>query len=429
MSYIRFCTVLAGMALVAAMLNLSSTGQAFAAELLTLRFGPSANKTRIVFDLDGDTKWRVSGDEEGLGRLIVDFDTLSVGAEGLKDLPGEGHIALYRYAPSGRMSARFVLELRKTAKIDKAFMLPPSGEIKKHRLVIDLITADKKAFVASLPNPFQGLAAVIEDATSPAERAELSPEVKPKPAKRSVTIAAQHRPVVVIDAGHGGGDPGAHGQKGANEKDITLAAALELAELLKASQRYQVVLTRESDAKLALEKRSEIARKAKADLFISIHADANSNPDVHGSSVYTLSDKGTKRSAREALSKGDYQFFNIKIADKEPEVSGILFDLAQRDTMTESSKFSEFLIQNLSGVTPLLNNSHRTADYRVLLAPDVPAVLLELAFISNKKDEKNLTSAKWRNRSLTAVAGAIDLYFADPKTLARHAARQSMATN
>lgn len=416
-SYIIGREVSAAAALAAAAVMLCAAGQAAAADLLGVRFGVHGDKTRIVFDLDGASEWRVSGDGEGEGRLIVDFATLSIGAGGLTDHPGQGHIDHYRYAPSGAGSARFIFDFKKTAKIGDLFMLFPSGDVKKHRLVVDLNSADKKTFIASLPTPYQDLASVIESATAEPKAPTTAPD--------------EFRPVVVIDAGHGGDDPGAPGQNGAWEKDVTLAAAQELAELLKAGGRYEVVLTRDADAELGrdkrtdLDKRIELAREAKADLFVSLHADAHNQKSVRGTSVYTLSDKGTKRSARESRGRGDFHnVYDLDIADHPPEVGGILYDLAQRTTMTESSKFADYLIRNLAETTPLLNNTHRTADYRVLLAPDVPAVLLELGFLSNKKDEANLTSKVWRKRTMTAVAGAIDNYF-DGSESVRHAARRA----
>ena len=227
--------------------------------------------------------------------------------------------------------------------------------------------------------------------------------------------------VIVIDAGHGGGDPGAAGQKGTKESLVTLAAAKSLAEILRASGRYEVVLTRQADKRLAHEERSRLAREAKADLFISLHADAHANAKVRGGSVYTLSEEGTVRSAREAKASGDYVVFDLDIRDEDPQVGGILYNLAQRKTGDESDRFAERLIATLNGVTPMLNNTHRRGNFKVLLAPDVPAVLLELAFISNAQDEANLNSPAWRRRTMTAVAGAIDAYFASGGA-ARHAA-------
>ncbi|MEZ5914067.1 MAG: N-acetylmuramoyl-L-alanine amidase [Parvularculaceae bacterium] len=228
---------------------------------------------------------------------------------------------------------------------------------------------------------------------------------------RPVPSVRKKKPVIVVDAGHGGSDPGAAGSNGSKESDLTLKAALALADALRETGRYDVVLTRSSDIRLAHEERSRIAREANAGLFISLHADAIADRKVRGGSVYTLSDEGTARSAREARESGDYILFDLDVAQAGPEVSGILYTLAQRRTSNESDKFAELLIDGLAGVTPLLNNTHRRGNFKVLLAPDVPAVLLELAFVSNARDEANLNSPAWRRKTMTAAATAIDAYF------------------
>ena len=183
------------------------------------------------------------------------------------------------------------------------------------------------------------------------------------------------------------------------------------------------MLTRSEDKRLAHEERSRIARDAKAGLFISLHADAHSDPKVRGGSVYTLSDEGTERSAREALANGNYNVFDLDVGQAGQQVGGILYNLAQRETANESDRFAEILISKLSGVTPLLNNTHRRGNFKVLLAPDVPAVLLELAFISNKQDEANLRSTVWRKRAMGAAAAAIDGYF-QQRAAAKHASNE-----
>lgn len=225
--------------------------------------------------------------------------------------------------------------------------------------------------------------------------------------------------VVVIDPGHGGVDPGAQGQRGTFEKTVNLAAALQLEKILNQRGRYKVVLTRNGDKTIRPDRREELAREANADLFISIHADAIPQAHIRGASVYTLSEKGAVRSANLARSQGNYHVYDLDLEEYDDVVSDILFDKAQDSTNTASSKFAGKLVENLSGKTPMLNRSHRTANFRVLLAPDVPAVLLEMAFISNAKDEKNLNSKKWRNTVMTAVADSIDQYFSEREPLQR----------
>lgn len=388
---------------------LTAAGGAAAADLLAVRFGPKGDVTRVVFDLQGAPAYSISGDESGEGRLIIDFAELSV-APGDRDYrPGKGHFARYGFTPSDGGGMRAILDFKTTAKIKDAFILEPSPGVTKHRLVIDVQSADKAAFLASLPNRYPDLTAVIERAVAtPASPAATTP---PSPTQREVALPAGERMTVVIDAGHGGADPGAQGQSGTYEKNVTLAAALELAEILKKRDRYSVVLTRAADIKLKPDERETLAREAAADLFISLHADAISEAQIRGGSVYTLSEQGSERSAKLAKAEGNYQVYNLDTAQFGEDVGGILLYKARKETNTSSSRLAETLIDTLTGKTPLLNRSHRTGDLRVLLAPDVPAVLFEMAFISNAKDEANLNSTVWRTRAMTAVADAIDAYF------------------
>ncbi|NOX82029.1 MAG: N-acetylmuramoyl-L-alanine amidase [Alphaproteobacteria bacterium] len=390
--------------------GLAATGGAWAEELLGVRFGPNGDATRVVFDIAGAPVYSISGVETGEGRLIVDFAGLSVSTADLHYRPGKGHIARYGFAGRSDGGVRAMFDFKKTARINKIFVLEPKDGVKQYRLVIDLQTADKQGFIASLPAQYPDLTAVIEQATA------TPPEVLPTPSQKEVALPPQQdlvieKRVVVIDAGHGGSDPGAQGQSGTYEKNVTLAAALELAAILKKRGNYEVVLTRNKDAKIKPDKREALARNAGANLFVSLHADAIAARAVRGGSVYTLSTDGTARSAKLAKAEGDYNVYDLDVAAYGEEVGGIMFDLAQGATHTGSSRFAEKLLENLAGKTPLLGRSHRTGDLRVLLAPDVPAVLFEMAFISNAKDEANLNSPVWRKRTMTAVADSIDQYF------------------
>ncbi len=397
-------------------------GAAGASELLDVRFGPGADSTRIVFDLQGAPEFQVSGDGEGAGRIFVQFDALD-GALAAK--AGKGHVAGIDFTRSGKNGARAALTLKKTAKIKEVFLLEPGGGVAKHRLVVDLVTSDKAAFLASLPSQYGDLTAVIEQVTSDAGAGQqatppqtASVTIPVAPAQQEDQAAPAERHTIVIDAGHGGRDPGSQGQRGTLEKTVTMAAALELEEILKRSGRYNVVLTRESDddSRILRDQRDELARRetlaraARADLFISLHADAIAESQVRGASVYTLSEAGTARSVDLAKSQGNYTAYNVNLSDYA-DIKNILLDKAQDKTMTQSSMFAELLIEKLSDKTPMLNRSHRQGDLRVLLAADVPTVLLEMAFISNAKDESNLVSPVWRKRAMGAVAESIDAYF------------------
>lgn len=395
----------------------ASALSAAAADLEEVRFGPGKGQTRVVFDVRGAPVYTLSGDELGQGRLFIDFKGLSVPSAALALQPAMGHVANYQFVVHGTDQVRAVLTLKRSVRIKEVFVIEPSAKVSKHRLVVDLASADKTAFLDSIPAQYPDLGPVIERAT-----AAGTDEVKPAVMMQREVAAPPPPPakkVIVVDAGHGGKDPGSLGQKGTIEKNVTMKAAQILKEILEKSGRYDVVLTRngESDKRILASQRDELARRealardADADLFISLHADAISDKVTRGGSVYTLSDKGSARSAKIAKSEGNYVVYDLNAAAFGAGVSDILFDLAQSATGKESNRFAEILIDELSGKTPLLNRTHRTGDLRVLLAPDVPAVLFEMAFISNAKDEANLNSVAWRNRTMGAVAKAIDNYF------------------
>lgn len=409
-----FTIILAAMGLAFAFLSGAS-----AAELLDVRFGPDKAKTRVVFDIAGAPVFSIAGDDLGAGRLIIDFDNFSAPPAALSAQGGKGHIDSYQFFARPGGGVRAVLIFRETARIKENFLIEPAGKVKKHRLVIDLESADKNAFLASLPTRYPDLGAVIEQATADVGDQRAQPSRTGKEVRAPSNSGAKR--VIVVDAGHGGHDPGAQGQSGTLEKHVTLKAALTLKEVLEKSGGYEVILTRGKtddpnvlrDRRKELARREKLARGAKADLFISLHADALAHKAVRGGSVYTLNEKGSERSAQLAKQEGNYRIGGFDAAEYGEEIGTILFDVAQNRTKTKSSIFAQILLDELTGKTPLLNKSHRTADLRVLLAPDVPAVLFEMAYISNAKDEANLNSPAWRSRTMGAVADAIEAYFAD----------------
>ena len=226
-------------------------------------------------------------------------------------------------------------------------------------------------------------------------------------------VKAVRKPVIVIDPGHGGRDPGAVGSKGTHEKKITWASAKELQNQLLSTGRYTVIMTRSNDVYVDHEERIRIARAGGADLFISIHADSAGNKTARGASVYTLADRAKNRSKRIVNSQN--WIMDVDLTAQSDPVGDILVDLAQRSTATQSEKFADMLFNELGGTTHLIGNSHRRAGYFVLLAPDVPAVLLEMGFLSNKEDETLLNSSAHRKKVLNSVTRSINKYFDSQK--------------
>ncbi|WP_322096909.1 N-acetylmuramoyl-L-alanine amidase family protein [Paramagnetospirillum kuznetsovii] len=220
-------------------------------------------------------------------------------------------------------------------------------------------------------------------------------------------------PVIVIDPGHGGVDPGATGVSGIYEKHITLAMAREMKTALEKNGRYRVHLTRDRDVFIRLRDRVAIARQHGADLFISLHADAVQNPQIRGLSVYTLSQNASDNEAQslaEKENKADL-IAGVDLTHESPDVAGILIDLAQRETMNRSAGFATELVDEVGQEMDLLGNTHRFAGFAVLKAPDVPAVLVEMGYLSNDFEEKQLRQPQYRARLANAMAKAVERYF------------------
>ncbi|MBU6395016.1 MAG: N-acetylmuramoyl-L-alanine amidase [Sphingomonadales bacterium] len=222
------------------------------------------------------------------------------------------------------------------------------------------------------------------------------------------------RPLVVIDAGHGGHDPGASGQRGEKEKALTLALALSLREALLADGRVRVALTRDEDRFLALEERSGIARRLKADLFVSIHADASESPDATGATVYTLSDRGSDAVA-DAVAKRENKadtVNGVELGGKSDAVTAILVSLSQREMRERSKAFGALVLREGQAAVRFHKDPEREAAFVVLKSLDLPSALIEAGYISSPDDARALSSPEWRRGFAKAVASAIEIYLA-----------------
>ena len=258
-----------------------------------------------------------------------------------------------------------------------------------------------------------------------APEAKVAANRPPPSAPQAKGKKRDDRKVIVIDAGHGGVDPGAVSVTGAYEKDITLPMALALKKVLEQDGRYKAVLTRSTDVFLRLRERVEVARASGADLFISLHADSVGSPigaqAVRGASVYTLSEQASDKEAEALATKENKAdiIAGVDLGGKSIDVSNILIDLAQRESMNEAARFAALLVDDLKDVVPVLDRSHRFAGFAVLKAPDIPSVLIEMGYLSNRADEQRLRSDAQRAKLAAAMRQAVDSFFANRQAKAQ----------
>ena len=400
--------------------------------VLKVRLGGDRKETRVVVELDRSAKAKLIEQDKGATTVVLAWPDVAVNL----DLKGTGRGLVTAWSvDEAAGAARLKLELAGEAEVVRRFLLPPADGVAVYRYVIDLkatkplpetVVADAGPAPAKTKNRTKAVQPVLLAALTPAKaQAAVGESAVAKLAARrdpvtmiSAPKAETDKPVIVIDAGHGGKDPGAHGEN-TREKDVTLAAAKALKARLEARGRYKVVLTRDKDVFVPLEQRVRIARKAQADLFISLHADAGSDASLRGTSVYTLSENGSDRIAKKVMAK-DTRFGEVKLPGSDRAVNQILLDLTQRATRNQSAGFAQLLLNHVDEDFVLLRGSHRDAGFVVLLAPDVPAVLLEMGFMTNGLDEKVLTDPAARRRMMSAVSASIDDYFSQE---AKYAAR------
>lgn len=358
---------------------------------------------------------RIGGDDKQT-RFVMDFDrkvdlaafTLADPYRVVVDLPqvvfqlpqdagekGRGLVKGFRYGLIMPGGSRIVLDTKGPVKVEKAFVMP-AAEGQPARLVLDLATTDRESFLRSIALENRGARA-------------------PKRAPVAVKPDADPRPVVVIDPGHGGIDNGTHGTGGVSEKDVVLAFAKDLEAKLGASGKYRVLMTRGDDSFIPLTERVRFARSHNASLFISIHADAlpKREGQAEGATVYTLSEHASDAEAArlaEDENKADV-IAGVDLSGAPDDVANILVDLAQRETKTFSLQFARAAVNDLKGSARLHKHPMKSAGFVVLKAPDVPSVLIELGYMSDKDDLAHLTSDAWRQRTATALAQAVDDFF------------------
>jgi len=379
-----------------------------AVEIKSIRSWREAPRTRVVFDVSGAVDYRVFA-MRSPDRLVIDFDHAEPGA-GLTLPPHAGAmLKRMRYARRGADGLRVVIELARSARF--ADMLLAPNEAYGHRVVVDLTAA---AAAPAPPPAAQAVATPVVAAVPSAAAAPAVPVADQAVHAASRVPAAPRDVVVAIDAGHGGADVGAIGPSGSYEKDITLAVARELAALVERQPGMRAVLTRDGDRYLKLRERMDRARAARADLFISVHADAFRDRRVHGSSVYVLSQRGASSEAAKWLADNENAadlIGGVSLEDKDDLLKSVLLDLSQTASLESSIELAKHVLDGLKSIGPVHRKDVQHAGFMVLKSPDIPSILVETAFISNPTEEKRLRSRAYRQKLAAAIVRGVVSYF------------------
>jgi N-acetylmuramoyl-L-alanine amidase len=374
------------------------------------RLAGDAKQTRFILDLDKAIQFRAFALADPY-RVIVDLPQVSFQLPAGVGAAGRGLVKSFRYGLVMPGGSRIVFDLTGPAKIAKSYVLEAANG-QPPRLVFEFEEVDRTAFVQSLaPENRPELRPAIAEANAAVARQDEPAAPKPPPGP------PDKRPVVVIDPGHGGVDNGTEAGGGdIMEKNLVLSFGLALRDRIEKSGKYRVVMTRTDDTFVPLGDRVKIARNESAALFVSIHADAlkRGEGDARGATIYTLSDKATDSEAERLAdieNKSD-AIGGVSLADEPTEVADILIDLVQRETKTFSNRFARVLMGEMKNTVRMHKHPLKSAGFRVLKAPDVPSVLVELGYVSNKGDLEHLVSESWRNRTVGSMAQAIDAFLA-----------------
>ena len=378
----------------------SAANSAAASGITSMRIGQGVGSVRIVFDADRKFDYKVFLLNEPK-RLVIDTFDVKVSPEIEKYVDKNNLVTKTRLGSVGTDGIRIVFDLQKPAIVKKAFMLAPQSNF-GWRFVIDVSIASEREFSSKVGSKY-----ALSNENSFAGSYSSSSS---KSSSKAKTV--NKKKIIVLDPGHGGKDPGAIGYSGVYEKNITLAMAKELKVILE-KEGYKVHLTRSTDIFIPLRDRVKIARKYNADLFMSIHADSAVNRSAKGLSVYTLSETASDKEAAalaERENKADV-VAGLNLLEHSKEVSDILINLAQRETMNRSSEFASFMVQEMRKSVKLRDNTHRFAGFAVLKAPDVPSVLLEMGYLSNRTEERLLKQKDYRRKLAVSTSKAVEKYF------------------
>lgn len=385
----QFCFVIA----VCLLLDARLAQAAAKTDIVDFRVAHTGGSTRLVFDLNGPAEHSVFTLNKP-ERVVIDIQNVALRAELPVRPEGIPVINGIRNAPRDSNNLRVVLDLNEAVR-PKSFLLPPDGS-SGYRLVIDLIGNENGTGRPQLPQAV---------------------------AKRLPETSQLRDVIIAIDAGHGGKDPGAVGKRGTYEKNVVLAIARELAQQINRQRGMKAVLIRDGDYYIGLRERIKKARAQKADLFISIHADAYKNTEARGSSIYALSLRGASSEAAAWLANRENAselIGGVSLDDKDDLVASVLLDLSQTATIQSSLDVGDEILQELERHGKLHRDSVQQAGFMVLKSPDIPSVLVETAFISNPEEERKLASRQYQAKMAQTILNGVKRYFqrkAPPGTL------------
>ena len=361
-----------------------------------VRIGGDDKQTRFVVDLSQKIDLAAFTLADPY-RVVIDLPQVTFKLSAKAGEQSRGLVKAFRYGLIMQGGSRIVLDTKGPVRIDKAFALD-AADGQPARLVLDLSPTDRDSFKRTI---------------SLENRSPRSSSVKPSEA--APKVAGDARPLIVLDPGHGGIDNGTKAASGEMEKDLVLQFALTLRAKLEHSGKYRVAMTRSDDTFIPLAERVRFARAHGAALFVSVHADAipRREGQAEGATVYTLSEHASDAEAArlaEAENKADV-IAGVDLTAEPGDVANILVDLAQRETKTYSAQFARTLVGELKATARLHKNPMKAAGFKVLTAPDVPSVLVELGYMSTKDDLKLLTSTVWQAKTAAALSQAVDTFF------------------
>ncbi|AJO76252.1 N-acetylmuramoyl-L-alanine amidase [Pseudomonas sp. MRSN 12121] len=372
-----------------------------ATQVRSVRLWRAPDNTRLVFDLSGPVQHSVFT-LTAPDRLVIDINGATLGGP-LNVATANTPITAMRSAQRTPTDLRVVIDLKK-AVTPKSFTLTPNAQY-GNRLVVDLF--DNPADAAPPPPPAPNVATVPAVPVTPSK-----PEIKLPPAP-----AGKRDIVVVIDAGHGGEDPGASGSRGQHEKDVVLSIARELQRQVNGLKGFRAELTRTGDYFIPLRGRTEIARKKGADLFVSIHADAAPSTAAFGASVFALSDRGATSETARWLADSENRSDliggagNVSLDDKDRMLAGVLLDLSMTASLTSSLNVGQKVLSNIGRVTPLHKQRVEQAGFMVLKSPDIPSILVETGFISNANEASKLATASHQQALARSISSGVRQFF------------------